>query len=82
MGIALMRRRRGRQSADKGSAQARVGWLTQAFAWVRTHIILGGIVGAALIAVTGWFGGFFDSLLRSIATTLNILTPALWRGPF
>lgn len=61
-----MRDRRWRRLVDRGSTQPRVGRVTRALAWVRTHIILGSVIGAAAIAVTGWFSGFFGAILAVV----------------
>jgi len=60
-----MRDRRWRRLVDRGTAQPRVGWVRRAIVWVRTHI-LGIVIGAAAVAVTGWFSGFFGAILAVV----------------
>jgi tetratricopeptide (TPR) repeat protein len=61
------RRRRRPTYSDSGKPRvaedaARGGLL----GWLREHIV-GGLIGAALVAaITGWLGGFFDSILHEI----------------
>jgi hypothetical protein len=61
-----MRDRRWQRLVDRGSAQPRAGWGRRALVWVRTHIILGSVIGAAAVAVTGWFSGFFGAILAVV----------------
>ena len=65
-----MRQRRRRRSIDTGAGRQDTGAGAAGGAgllgWARKHIV-GGIIGAALVAsVSAWLGGFFDSALRDI----------------